>query len=207
MAAEEIYLLCPGVLGIPAGAHPPGNFADLWLVSISANTKIYTLNLLTLLTTWYLSLGHSLSKQHLKARLVGFCSLCYSLSQPLFHPRELPINSWLLIIKYLFKNTVNLITGRVLEEKYHQVTLGKKFSSVQFICSVMSDSLRPHELQHARPSCPSPTPRVYPNSCPLSWWCDSTISSSVVPFSSWPQSFPALGSFPLSSQLPFHLTY
>ena len=62
----------------------------------------------------------------------------------------------------------------------------------------MSDSLRPHELQHARPPCPSPTPRVYPNSCPLSWWYHPTISSSVVPFSSCPQSFPASGSFQMS---------
>ena len=54
----------------------------------------------------------------------------------------------------------------------------------QFSCSVESDSLPPHELQHARPPCPSPTPGVHPNSCPLSWWCHPTISSSVVPFSS-----------------------
>ena len=70
--------------------------------------------------------------------------------------------------------------------------------SVQFSCSVMSDSLRPHGLQHARPSCPSPTPRVYSNSCPLSWWCHSTISSSAVPFSSCLQCFPASGSFQMS---------
>ena len=61
--------------------------------------------------------------------------------------------------------------------------------------SVVSNSLRPHGLQHARPPCPSPTPRVYPNSCPLSWWCHSTISSSVVLFSSCLQSFPESGSF------------
>ena len=61
----------------------------------------------------------------------------------------------------------------------------------------MSNSLRPHELQHARPPCPSPTPGVYSNSCPWSWWCHSTISSSVVPFSCL-QSFPASGSFPMS---------
>ena len=70
--------------------------------------------------------------------------------------------------------------------------------SVQFSRSVMSDSLRPHEPQHARPPCPSPTPGVYPDSYPLSQWCHPTISSSVVPFSSCPQSFPASGSFPLS---------
>ena len=70
--------------------------------------------------------------------------------------------------------------------------------SVQFSRSVVSDSLRPHELQHARPPCPSSTPGVYPNLCPSSQWCHPTISSSVVPFSSCPQSFPASGSFPMS---------
>ena len=70
--------------------------------------------------------------------------------------------------------------------------------SVQFSRSVISDSLRPHGLQHARPLCPSPAPRVYPNSCPLSQWCPLTISSSVVPFSSCLQSFPASGSFQMS---------
>ena len=62
----------------------------------------------------------------------------------------------------------------------------------------MSYSLRPHEPQHTRPPCPSPTPRVYPNSCPLSWWCHPTISSSVVPFSCRLQSVPASGSFQMS---------
>ena len=70
-----------------------------------------------------------------------------------------------------------------------------QFSSVQFSRSVMSDSLRPHELQHTRPPCPSPTPGVHPNPCPFSQWCHPTISSSVIPFSSCPQSFPASGSF------------
>jgi len=70
--------------------------------------------------------------------------------------------------------------------------------SVQFSHSVMSDFLWPHELQPTRPPCPSPTPRTYPNSCPLSWWCHPTISSSVVPFSSCPQSCPASGSFQMS---------
>ena len=73
-----------------------------------------------------------------------------------------------------------------------------QFSLVQFSHSVMSNSLRPHGLQHARPPCPSPAPRVYPNSCPLSRWCHPTISSSVIPFSSHPQSFPASGSFQMS---------
>ena len=70
--------------------------------------------------------------------------------------------------------------------------------SVQFSRSVVSDSLRPHEPQHARPPCPSPTPRVHPNPCPLCQWCHPTISSSLVPFSSCPQSFPASWSFQVS---------
>ena len=72
------------------------------------------------------------------------------------------------------------------------------FPNVQFSCSVMSDSLQPHESQHARPPCPSPTPGVHPNPCPLSRWCHPTILSSDVPFSSYPQSFPASGSFQMS---------
>ena len=77
----------------------------------------------------------------------------------------------------------------------------QKVTSVQFSSvthSVMSNSLQSHGLQHARLPCPSPTPGVYSNSCPLSWGCHPTISSSVVPFSSCLQSFPALGSFPMS---------
>ena len=81
------------------------------------------------------------------------------------------------------------------QRKYLQGYLIRHFSSVQFSRSDVSDSLQPHELQHSRPPCPSPTPRVYPNSRPLSRWCHLTISSSVVPFSSCLQSFPASGSF------------
>ena len=73
-----------------------------------------------------------------------------------------------------------------------------QFSSVQFSRSVVSDSSRPHESQHARPPCPSPTPRVHSDSCPSSQWCHPAISSSVVPFSSCPQSLPASESFPVS---------
>ena len=72
------------------------------------------------------------------------------------------------------------------------------YSSIQFSCSVMSDFLQPHEPQHARPPCPSLTPGVYPNSCPLSRWCHPTISSSVIPVSFCLQSFPASGSFQMS---------
>ena len=71
-------------------------------------------------------------------------------------------------------------------------------ASVQFSHSVVSDSLQPHELQHAKPPCPSPTPGVHSESCPSSQWCHPAISSSVVPFSFCPQSLPASGSFPMS---------
>ena len=70
-----------------------------------------------------------------------------------------------------------------------------QFSSVAQSCPILCD---PHELQHARPPCPSPTPRVHSNSCPSSRWCHSAVSSSVVPFSSYPQSLPASESFPMS---------
>ena len=76
-----------------------------------------------------------------------------------------------------------------------------RISSVQSSCSVASNSLQSHEPQHPRPPCPSPTPRVQPNSCPFSWWCHPTVSSSVVPFSSCPQSFAAQGLFQWVSSL------
>ena len=81
--------------------------------------------------------------------------------------------------------------------KYSQLGYICWYSSVEFSRSVKSDSLRPHESQHARPPCLSPTPGVHSNSCPSSWWCHPAISSSVVPFSSCPQSLPASGSFPM----------
>ena len=84
---------------------------------------------------------------------------------------------------------------------YGTVLLLHGISSVQFSCSVLSDSLQPHGLQHTRLPCPSLTPRAYSNSCPMSRWCHPTISSSVVPFSSCLQSFPASGSFPRTQLL------
>ena len=84
---------------------------------------------------------------------------------------------------------------------YHDATeevLDTSYQFSQFSRSVVSDSLQPHESQHARPPCPSPTPRVYPNSCPLSQWCHPAISSSVMLFSSYHQSFSTSGSFPMS---------
>ena len=79
-----------------------------------------------------------------------------------------------------------------------RISQAKPLSSVQFSHSVVSDSLWPHELQHTRPPCPSQTPGIYPNSCASSRWCHWAISSSVVPFSSCPQSLPASPSFPMS---------
>ena len=91
-------------------------------------------------------------------------------------------------------------TSRVNDRKWlYHITPGTLNGfQPQFSCSVVSDSLQPHGVQHTRPPCPSSPPRVYSNSCPLSWWCHPTISSSFVPFSSHLQSFPASGSFPMS---------
>ena len=85
-----------------------------------------------------------------------------------------------------------------IQPKRTKIMASGPISSVQFSHSVLSDSLRPNELQHARPPCPSPTPRVHSDSHPLSWWCHPVISSSVVPFSSCPQVLPASVSFPMS---------
>ena len=102
----------------------------------------------------------------------------------------------LFVYFYLFR--VSEYYGELLKSK-HSIPLKQnwsQFSSVQFSRSVVSNSLWPHELQHTRPPCP--TPGVHPNSCPSSRWCHPAISSSVVPFSSCPQSLPASESFPKS---------
>ena len=96
-----------------------------------------------------------------------------------------PRAKWVLSVSWLYINW----------QCYSRIWI---LSSVQFSRSVVSDSLQPHESQHARPPCPSPTPGVYPNSCPSRRWCHPAISSSVIPFSFWPQSLPASGSFPMS---------
>ena len=86
----------------------------------------------------------------------------------------------------------------ILSQKEFSEGQRVRFSSAQFSCSVMSDSLRPHGLQHTRLPCPSPTPWTYSNSCPLSWWCHPIISTFVFSFSFHLQSFPASGSFLMS---------
>ena len=101
--------------------------------------------------------------------------------------------------KIKIRNTTLWLTGH-LPCPVTRLVLWKnpQCSSVQCSCEVVSDSLRPHELHPARPPCPSPMPGVYSNLCPLSRWCHPTVSSSVVPFSSHLQSFPASESFPMS---------
>ena len=96
----------------------------------------------------------------------------------------------------IWKFTVHLLLKPDLENFEYYFT--RVFSSVQFSRSVLSNSLRPHESQHARPPCPSPSPGVHSDSCPSSPWCHPAISSSVIPFSSCPQSLPASESFPMS---------
>ena len=103
---------------------------------------------------------------------------------------------------FIFLGSKITTVGDCSHEIKRHLLLGRKamtsLSSVQFSRSVMSYSLRPHGLQHSRFPCPSSTPRVYSNSSPLIWWCHPTNSSSVVPFSSRLQSFPASGSSPMS---------
>ena len=93
------------------------------------------------------------------------------------------------------RTQVYVLIDKMVLAKNKATSNHKKFSTVQSSHSVLSDSLRSYELQHSRPPCPSPTAGVYPNPCPLSQWCHPAISSSVIPFSSCPQSFPASVSF------------
>ena len=116
---------------------------------------------------------------------------------------------WLFLNVNIY-NTVEITSVKFLMENFrcqlpNMVTVSKSFTTLlgasqfsQFSCSVLFNSLRPHGQQHAGLPCPSPTPRACSNSCPLSWWCHPTISSSVIPVSSCLQSFPASGSFPVS---------
>ena len=110
---------------------------------------------------------------------------------------------WIFIVESLEHTIKEKMVDRVpiLHNDNNQlmaVFLSSEFSSLQFSCSLMSDSLRPHGPQHARPPCPSPTPGIYPNSCPLSQWCHPIILSSDIPLASCLHSFPASGSFQMS---------
>ena len=98
--------------------------------------------------------------------------------------------------------TIKKVCLKMIARNWSNIKHPLNLSWVQFSCSAVSNSLWPHGLQHARPPCPSPTPGVYSNSSPLSRWCHPTISSSVIPFSACPQSFPASGSFQMSQLFP-----
>ena len=105
----------------------------------------------------------------------------------------------LLLLPSIFPSIIVFSNGLALRIRCPKYwSFSYSISSVQFSCSGMSNSLQPHGLQHTRAPCPSPTPGVYSNLCPSSRWCHPTTSSSVFPFSSCPQSFPASGSFPMS---------
>ena len=128
-----------------------------------------------------------------------------------FQRRNWIRNTWTNLMNYLlwpFSRTLHDLergldlSAQVLNPSPTLITVNGKMLHLQFSRWVVSDSLRPHGLQHARPPCPSPTPRVFSNSCPLSQWCHPAISSSV-PFSSCRQSFPASGSFPMSQFRPW----
>ena len=119
---------------------------------------------------------------------------------------SIPITSWQIngetVADCIIGGSQITADGDCNHEIKRGLVLGRKIltnlSSVQFTHSVVSNSLQPHGLQHARPPCPSPTPGACQNSCPLSHWCHPTISSSVVPFSSCLQYFPGIGSFQMS---------
>ena len=140
---------------------------------------------------------NSVMGKQLIPKEIGFSILCLFQNLSLCHKWcELfgPYTQLLQLCSNLC-NSVDCSPPRLL---CHGILQEEFCPSVQFSCSVMSDSLWPHGLQHARLPCPSPTPGACSNSCSLSRWCHPTISSSVVPFSSCPQSFLATGSFPVS---------
>ena len=106
---------------------------------------------------------------------------------------------WLISLNMLISSSIHVAATICILKWFPLGSLSTgSFSSAQFSHLVVSDSLWPHELQHARPPCPLPTPAVHPNSCLSSWWCNPAIISSVVPFSSCPQTLPASESFPMS---------
>ena len=113
------------------------------------------------------------------------CQFDIKSNSPLLYDPAIPF------LRYLLKGNEDICPPK---DWYKNIL---QFSSVQSSRPVVSNSLQPHGLQHTRPPCPSPTPGVYSNSCPLNWWCHPTISYSVIPFSSCLQSFPASGSFPM----------
>ena len=108
------------------------------------------------------------------------------------------MQSWGNVFRIAYWGIILIRKNQKEEDTKGEERLSLCYLSVQFSCSVVFDSLQPHELQHARPPCSSPTPGVHPDSHPSSQWCYPAISSSIVPFSSCPQSLPASESFPMS---------
>ena len=157
---------------------------------------------------FFLIKGKALGLQEEKERREMFCWLSssfrkYSLFTFFFFLIEFSNSGGKAKTVHQFLSPYSLLCEKTFEEflvfkRRFPLFLAMYFHSVQFSNSVMSNCLWPHGLQQARLPCPSPSSRVYSNSCPSSWWCHPTISSSVVPFSSHLQSFPASGSFPVS---------
>ena len=134
----------------------------------------------------------------------GNSKMFSKVAEPFYSPLN---KTWMDFFLHNLLNSLHLnlsktldshLKGKDIPQSVSKFSSFITISSVHFSCSVVSDSLRPHESQHARPPCPSPTPRVHSVSCPSSQWCHPAISSSVVPFSSFPQSLPALESFSMS---------
>ena len=165
----------------------PGDGAFFFILYIQNSTK--DLTPIKYLIQWFLNLSCTIcpkmTPQTFAQRCIGILwshdLSFYADTQSALSVRSSPLGYYLFFISWL--------------------PLIHQFSSVQFSHSVVSDSLRPHGPQHDRPPCPSPTPGVHPNPCPLSRWCHPAISSSVVPFTSCPQSLPASESFPVKSTL------
>ena len=131
--------------------------------------------------------------------ILGVCGGVVTVMQKLTWQPQVFVCSFFCVLRQTVVNSNGFMDFKIILTKWtNGLNRGHRLSSPQFSCSVVSDSLRPHESQHARPPCPSPTPGVYSNSWPLSQWCHPTISSSVVPFSSCLQSSPASGSFQTS---------
>ena len=126
-----------------------------------------------------------------QASAVHFCLQCMIFFKCTYHRHLTRTGKYVRLMIFLCQKVILKTKNRFYVYILH-------FSSVQFSHSVVSNSLQPHEPQHTRPPCPSPTPGVHPNPCPSSWWCHPTISSSVVPFCSCHQSFPESGSFQIS---------
>ena len=121
-----------------------------------------------------------------------FITALFTIARTWNQPRCPLADKWIRKLWYIYTMEYYSVIRRNAFESFLMI------SSVQFSRPVMSNSLQPHELQHARPSCPSPTPGVHANPCPLCQWCHPTLAYSLVPFSSCPRSFPASGSFPMS---------